>query len=213
MANKFSYVNSVEELDAELAGATRDINEVLVHWTTTFLDEVVTAESIEATHKSLGFDEIVFHYIIHRDGTLQRGKDINKVSEHGRNLPAPEFARSNYTIGVAFVGGVNLTFSEAKALGATDGKTIGAEYAGSDSFTDKQFETFDSFMQSFFWVFPYGQAVGHVDIPSADNDDPGFDVGQYCNDKWGKIRIVNPSEGPSISTSELIAKAFSRGSA
>ena len=41
---EFSYVNSEEELEAELRATNREITEVVVHWTGTFLNQDIGAE-------------------------------------------------------------------------------------------------------------------------------------------------------------------------
>ena len=125
MADKFSYVNSFEEIDAELAAATREINEVVIHWTGHFLDQNPTAEDIDAAHIASGeFSEIAYHYIIHRDGSLQRGRDINKTGAHAGGDRVGSFSRNKYSIGISFVGGVNMTAAEARSQGYITGNGI-----------------------------------------------------------------------------------------
>lgn len=207
MSGKFSFVNSFEEIDAELSAATREITEVVVHWTAHYNDQNPSAQDIEASHLARGFSEIGYHYIIHRDGSLQRGRDINKVGAHAA-AGGTSFSRNTYTIGISFVGGINLTQSEARSMGIAGDVAREGQYYNTSSLSNLQFQTFDGFMDSFFWVFPYGQATGHNEVPNSQGKvDPGFDVGEYCKNKFGVPRIVQPAVRGAMSRDELVSLA------
>lgn len=219
MAGKFSFVNSFEEIDAELAAATREITEVVVHWTGHYNDQNPTAEDIDVAHRNRypdPFKEIGYHYVIHRDGSLQRGRDINTTGAHA-NAGGSALGRNTYTIGISFVGGINLTRAESRAIGGEDAQgnqniSVLAPYISSKSLGNLQFQTLDGFLDSFFYVFPYGQATGHNEVPNSSGKvDPGFDVGEYCRSKFGINRIVDPSTRGSLSRDELISLAASIG--
>ena len=194
----FEYVETQEELDAILVSADRDITEAVVHWTANFIDQDLTAEDIHRVHVNRGFDEIGYHFIILRDGSLQLGRDINKVGAHA-------LRRNAHSIGISFVGGINLTSSEAKRLGGYQAVANNGTYASSDSLTDAQFKTFDMFMDSFFSAFPYGQAFGHMDTDPNRKPDPGFDVREYCKNKFNKNIFASPYPDNSYSLDALIA--------
>ena len=93
---------TVEELVAEMRNTSRDITEFVVHWTETFKNQNLTAEDIHEWHIDKGYTGIGYHYIITRDGKLQRGRPLNLIGDH-----APEFNHNQFSIGIAFVGGFN----------------------------------------------------------------------------------------------------------
>jgi N-acetylmuramoyl-L-alanine amidase len=198
MAEQFSYVETQEELDATLISATRDITEVVVHWTANFIDQDISAEQIHQSHLNRGFSEIGYHFIILRDGSLQRGRDINKAGAHA-------LRRNRNSIGISFVGGINLTSAEAQRLGGYQAVANNPRYASSDSLTSAQWATFDMFMDSFFKVFPYGQAFGHNDTDPNRKPDPGFDVVRYCRNKFNVRIFASPYPNNSYSLDALIA--------
>jgi len=198
MAEQFSYVETQEELDATFVSATREITEVVVHWTANFIDQDLRAEQIHQAHLNRGFNEIGYHFVILRDGSLQRGRDINKAGAHA-------LRRNEHSIGVSFVGGINLTSSEANRLGGYQAVASNARYASPDSLTDAQFTTFDMFMDSFFKAFPYGQAFGHNDTDPNRKPDPGFDVREYCKNKFNVNVFASPYPNNSYSLDALIA--------
>lgn len=196
----FTYVETQEELDAELVSADRDITEVVVHWTANFIDQDISAEDIDRVHTARGFDGIGYHYVILRDGSLQRGRSINRSGSHA-------LRRNTHSIGIAFVGGINLTSAEASRLGGYQAVANNSRYSSAESLTDAQFQTFDMFMDSFFRVFPYGQSFGHMDTDPNRKLDPGFDVPEYCRTKFNKNIFASPFPDNSYSLDALIALA------
>ena len=99
---RFDVVGTKEELVAEMRNTSRDITEFVVHWTETFKNQNLTAEDIHEWHIDKGYTGIGYHYIITRDGKLQRGRPLNLIGDH-----APEFNHNQFSIGIAFVGGFN----------------------------------------------------------------------------------------------------------
>ena len=49
----FTFVETQEELDAELVSATREITEVVAHWTANFIDQDINAEDIDELRSKL----------------------------------------------------------------------------------------------------------------------------------------------------------------
>jgi N-acetyl-anhydromuramyl-L-alanine amidase AmpD len=199
----FTFIETQEELDAEFVSASRDITEVVVHWTANFIDQDINAEEIDRIHIARGFDGIGYHYVILRDGSLQRGRNINRAGAHA-------LRRNANSIGIAFVGGINLTSAEASRLGGYQAVANNGRYSSAESLTDAQFDTFDMFMDSFFKVFPYGQAFGHMDTDPNRKPDPGFDVAEYCRTKFNKNIFASPFPENSYSLDALIALAKSQ---
>lgn len=167
--SKFTYINSVEELRAEIIGIKRPISEVVVHWTDTYSDKNIGSEEIETFQKTQGHSGIQYHYVIRRDGSLQRGESSSNFTEHTGNN------RDTYNIGVAFVGGYN----------CPSGTVNAKNYASARSLTRAQFNTFDEICEGFYLKFPGIQILGHNDI-DGEVIDPGFDVRDYVEAKFNK---------------------------
>ena len=110
---EFTMVSSIEELEAELRGATREITEVVIHWTANFINQVnIGAEDIHRIHQQRGFNGCGYHYIIKRDGTIQRGRPLNIIGAH-----AKDFGHNNYSIGISHVAGYNCVSPGGQVLG------------------------------------------------------------------------------------------------
>lgn len=83
----------------------RTINEIIVHCSATAEGKDYTVADITRWHLARGFNNIGYHYVVYRDGSIHNGRDVNNSGAHctGHNA---------HSIGVCYIGGV-----------ATDGKT------------------------------------------------------------------------------------------
>ena len=171
---KFTRVNGLEELEAEFRSATRDITEVVVHWTAHFINQDIGAEEIHGQHKQQGWNGIGYHYVIRKDGTIERGRPINKQGAH-----AKANGHNEYSIGIGFVGGYTVNSNSGLA---------NPPY-GSESLNDDQYKALKMFFNAFYKVWPGGQAWGHNDTDPTQKSDPGFSVPEFVRSKFGKENV------------------------
>lgn len=184
----FTMVSSVEELDAEMQKIYRPITEVVVHATETFTNKDIGSIEINNMQIELGHDGIGYHYVIRRDGRLQRGRPVNNIGEH-----ASINGHDTFSIGIALVGGLNVS----------SGDNNPTDYRSSQSFTREQFTTLEKFVKSFYRRFPGGQVFGHNDIDETEFD-PYFDVPDYVESVFRKKnKTIDPlTKGP-LSEAEI----------
>jgi len=166
----FPYISSTEELQAEFRNVSREITEVVVHWTETPTNKNIGSEEINEYHLASDLEGIGYHYVIRRDGSLQRGRPINIEGQH-----SPLNNHNNRSIGVVFVGGINVP----------SGTPNPENFVSVQSLTRSQFNTFDHICRAFYSTFAGGQIVGHNDVDQTE-DDPGFDVREYVLANFGK---------------------------
>lgn len=83
---------------AKLGVINRYINEIIVHCSATPEGKDFTVSDIRRWHLDRGFSDIGYHYVIYRDGSINKGRDESKIGAHctGHN--------SN-SIGVCYIGG------------------------------------------------------------------------------------------------------------
>lgn len=187
----FSFVSSREELEAEMRSIPRPISEVVVHWTETYTNANMDADQIRDMAIANGSSAIPYHYVIKRDGSLQRGFPVSKESKHCDTLN-----HNQYSISVVFVGGLNVS------TGTLDVD----EFTQSSSLTRSQFNTFNEMMKVFYDVYPGGQVLGHKDI-DVTQQDPGFDVIDYCESVFGKPTLyLDPAIETALSPSDIISR-------
>lgn len=186
----FTYVSSVEELDTEFAKVSRDVTEVVIHATETYSNKNIGAIEINNIHNELGHDGIGYHYVIRRDGRLQRGRPVNRKGEH-----APINGHDDLSIGIVMVGGLD------SPSGSASPKRSG------HTFTRTQFTTLERFISSFYRKFPGGQAFGHNDI-DVNELDPYFDVVDYVESIFRKKnKVADPLTRGPLTPIEIIKGA------
>ena len=78
----------------------RRLTEIIVHCTATREGKNYTVEDIRRWHKERGFSDIGYHYVIYLDGSVHKGRPIEKVGAHCEG-------HNDNSIGIAYVGGLN----------------------------------------------------------------------------------------------------------
>ena len=187
----FPYVSSVEELQAELRNIDREVTEVVVHWSETHTNKNIGSEEINKIHLELGLEGIGYHYVIRRDGSLQRGRPVNIKGQH-----APVNNHDERSVGIVFVGGINVP----------TGTPNSENFLSAQSLTRSQINTFDHFCRAFYAVFPGAQIVGHSEIDE-DEIDPGFEVINYVENVFGKkSKFEDPFSQKPFTINEILEK-------
>ena len=187
----FPYVNSKEELQLEIRKTTRDVSEIVVHATESYTNANIGSEEIHIRHIEAGHDGIQYHYVIRRDGTLQRGMPTDTPSTASAIL-----GHDKNCIDVVLVGGVNVP-SEA------DYPLLNLS---ASSFTQAQMKTLEAICESFYLKVSGGQVMGHNAI-DRNSQDPYFDVVSYVENKFGKKSVYEDLlTETSLSLKDLITK-------
>ena len=128
----------------------RIIKEIIVHCSATPEGKDFTVLDIKKWHLERGFSDIGYHYVIYRDGSINKGRDESKIGAHctGHN---------SYSIGVCYIGGV-----------AKDGKTA------KDTRTDAQKKSLLSLLRNLKMKYPQASIHSHKDY--ANKACPSFDA-------------------------------------
>lgn len=120
-------------------------------------DDKVNVDTIRKWHKAKGWADVGYHFVIRRDGVLERGRKMSDVGAHvqGYNL---------ISLGICLVGGV-----------AEDGKTP------QDNFTPEQWKTLHGLLRWLRNYYPHAKVLGHRDLSPDRNRD-----GKITPDEWLK---------------------------
>ena len=78
----------------------RTITEIIIHCTATRPNAICTVESIRRYHRSLGWHDIGYHYVIYLDGSVHTGRPVEQPGAHTEGHNAQ-------SIGIAYVGGLD----------------------------------------------------------------------------------------------------------
>lgn len=144
LLGKDSYDNN------QLEKSKRFINEIIVHCTATPEGKDFTVDDVTRWHIKRGFSTIGYHYLIYRDGSVHKGRDINVSGAHctGHN---------RNSIGVCYVGGC--------APNSTIPK---------DTRTDAQKTALVDLLRKLRVLYPQAKIHGHRDF--ANKACPSFDA-------------------------------------
>lgn len=187
----FTYVDSKEELGSEIRKIIRDVSEVVIHATETYTNANIGSEEIHLYHNEKGFDGIQYHYVIRRDGRLQRGRPPDKISD-----ASSEKGHSDRCLDLVLVGGLNCPSGTENPL----------DFRSVQSFTREQMATLEAFLEAFYRRYPGGQVFGHNDILESV-EDPYFDVLSYVKTLFRKSTVYTDlANEEAYNSSELIQK-------
>lgn len=128
----------------------RYITEILIHCSATPEGRDYTVDDIRKWHRQRGFNDIGYHYIIYRDGTILQGRDEEFVGAHCKG-------HNSRSIGICYIGGMtadnhspkDTRTDEQKAsllslLGRLKAKYTGAVIRGHRDFANKACPCFDA---------------------------------------------------------------------
>lgn len=127
----------------------RKINEIIVHCTATFPEQVVTVADVTRWHRQLGWKTIGYHYLVTLAGEIQTGRPIEEAGAHCKGHNAN-------SIGVCYVGGLN------------------AEGRPTDTRTPAQRQALVTLLKQLRAQFPNAKIHGHRDF--AQKACPCFDA-------------------------------------
>ena len=143
----------------------REIKEVILHCTATPADRKLSVQEIRNWHvKGNGWADIGYHFVIHQDGTIERGRHIDKVGAH-------TWGQNYGSIGVAYCGGV--VKKELKTKTKLESK---------DTMTKEQEQAFRDLVKFLEVCFGELKVRGHNDY-NKDKDCPAFNM----RDKFGDL--------------------------
>jgi len=137
----------------------RKINKIIIHCTATPEGREHDVADITRWHLARGFNTIGYHFLIHIDGKIERGRSIKKPGAHTRN-------QNQNSIGIAYVGGMSKDMKKAK-----------------DTRTKKQKDSLVKLMQELIYKYNKDMTIhGHNEF--ANKSCPSFivkDQAEYAN--------------------------------
>ena len=72
----------IRALQKQKGNPMRKITEIIIHCTATRPDAECTVESIRRYHRSLGWHDIGYHYVIYPDGSVHSGRPVEQAGAH-----------------------------------------------------------------------------------------------------------------------------------
>lgn len=87
----------------------RDIHTIIFHCSASDDKSHDDIEVIRKWHLARGFTDVGYHYFIKKDGTIQTGRDLDKIGAHVSGY-------NTGTVGVCFAGCNDFTFEQMRAI-------------------------------------------------------------------------------------------------
>lgn len=134
----------------------RIIKEIIIHCADTPAGRDDRAKDIDRWHKAQGYAEIGYHYVVDIDGTIEPGRDVEKIGAHCKGHNAN-------SIGICYIGGRNKNMSERE-----------------DTRTDEQKKSLVLLLKYLRAKYPKAKIYGHRDF--ADKACPCFDAKEEYKD-------------------------------
>lgn len=78
----------------------RTITLIIIHCSAVRPNQTSSAQQIDSWHRKRGWSGIGYHYVVRRDGTVERGRPEAKVGAHCLN-------HNRHSIGVCYEGGLD----------------------------------------------------------------------------------------------------------
>lgn len=153
-----------------LRKSKRTIKYIVIHCSATPEGRHHTAKDIDLWHKQRGFSEIGYNYVVLLDGTIELGRDIDKIPAHAEGF-------NKESIGICYIGGCEvLTHHSHK------NKSPAEALRAKDTRTKEQKQSLLKLLKELKKLYPEAQILGHRDFPNVKKACPSFDAKQEYKD-------------------------------
>lgn len=144
------------------------ITRITHHYSATYADQDIGVKEIDAMHKARGWSGVGYHYVIRRDGTIEKGRPDTERGAHVKN-------HNTGNLGICCIGGLD------RATGPN---------VGVDNRTMAQKVAALQLTRDLLAKHPGAEVLGHRDL--AATRCPGFDVRKW----WAEANTAKPSDIP-----------------
>jgi N-acetylmuramoyl-L-alanine amidase len=124
---------------------------IAIHCSATPPDMDIGVDEIREWHIDRGWSDVGYHYVIRRDGTIEKGRDEDVIGAHVKGF-------NGVSLGICMVGGV----SERNKPDA--------------NYTASQWRSLKVLVDDLKVKYPEAKVQGHRDYPDVSKSCPCFDV-------------------------------------
>ena len=129
---------------------------IVIHCSATPADMDIGVEKIKHWHVvENGWDDIGYHYVIKRDGTLEVGREEHRTGSHAR-------AVNSTSIGICMIGGSN------------------KEGDWENNFLPEQFDTLEQLISTLQDKYDIKKIIGHYEVDDKKKG-PSFNVKEWLD--------------------------------
>lgn len=125
---------------------------IVLHCSATRPQQDIGAKEIRQWHKAKGWVDIGYHFVIRRDGRVEKGRPVDAVGAHVAGF-------NSISLGICLVGG------------------IGADsWKPENNFTKAQWSALKQLVTEMRVKYPTAKIVGHRDFPDVHKACPCFEA-------------------------------------
>lgn len=125
---------------------------IAIHCSATRPAMDVGAKEIRSWHKAQGWEDIGYHFVIRRDGRVEKGRPVDAIGAHVAGFNAT-------SVGVCMVGGLSQKKMEPD-----------------NNFTTEQWASLKDLVGKLVEKYPGAIVRGHRDFPKVNKACPSFDA-------------------------------------
>jgi len=130
---------------------------IVIHCSATRPSQDVGVADIRKWHKAKGWADIGYHFVIKRNGAIQKGRPVDAIGAHVAGFNAT-------SVGVCMVGGVaEKNFTRAE-----------------NNFTPAQWRSLRKLVAELVAKYPKAAVRGHRDFPKVAKACPSFDAIEWA---------------------------------
>jgi N-acetylmuramoyl-L-alanine amidase len=126
---------------------------LIIHAADTPATMDIGAAEIDRWHREKGWAAIGYHHVIRRDGTIEKGRDLDGDGDVTDEVGAHAYGFNKDSIGICLVGG-----------------------KPDFNFTRAQMKSLDFLVGEYESRYPEIEVLGHRDLPGVDKPCPTYDV-------------------------------------
>ena len=127
---------------------------LIVHCSATQADIDVGAREIREWHQARGWSDIGYHFVIRRNGTIERGRPLHDIGAHVMGY-------NDKSVGICLVGGLD------------------KKRRPEANFEPEQMGSLRILLAGLLKRWPQAKVIGHRDVPGVAKACPCFDVNDW----------------------------------
>ena len=131
---------------------------IVVHCAATKPSMDIGRKEIDQWHRKRGWLKIGYHFVIRRDGSVEKGCEVDEVGAHVLN-------HNSNTVGICLVGGLDENMKPEA------------------NFTEAQYEALKVLIFQLLTLYPDAKIKGHCDFEKG-RACPPFDAEAWWNEQW-----------------------------
>lgn len=140
---------------------------IIIHCSATPPSMDIGSTEIDRWHRSRGFFKIGYHFVIRRDGSVEKGRERHEPGAHARGW-------NNRSVGICMIGGV----------------AEGNRSKPNDNFTAHQWQALAELVTKLKHDYPAALVIGHNEV--SDKACPSFDVQEWYLRALGEKQFEDP---------------------